>query len=158
MLVGAGLVWRSKRDWKCAQAHGRVWEVEHLGAKQSAATLCSWSVVQTDGAAVPQVVKLEEASPCSPRRGWPCFAQAPPSVNSFTRWRPTGRKANKKSIMGVQPNKYSVVGDSQPPGGRLYGAFFVRRTVALTVRSSTTLSDYSSSWKETNMNQKVSSK
>ena len=92
------------------------------GAKRSAAPL--W-VGQASSLMVRQQHEhgnIEDSSRRSPRRGEPRIARAPED-RFIVRWRNASSERQRKlSRLGVQPNQYGVVGDSQPPEWRPYGA------------------------------------
>ena len=65
---------------------------------------------------------IGDSSRRSPRRGEPRIAR-PPEDRFIVRWRNASSERQRKlSRLGVQPNQYGVVGDSQPPEWRPYGA------------------------------------
>jgi len=83
---GAELEWSRLRDWKCTPVHGRVWEVEHLGAKRSEAPLWVGRPFRAMVRQRHQLWNVSDSSQRSPRRGEPRFARAPPRT-VFVRWR-----------------------------------------------------------------------
>ena len=58
-----------------------------------------------------------------------------PRGRFFVRWSPKGERQTEIGRLGVQPNQYAVVGGSQPPAWRAYGAYLRVQNSVLSVRS-----------------------
>lgn len=58
-----------------------------------------------------------------------------PEDGFFVRWSPKGERQTEIGRLGVQPNQYAVVGGSQPPAWRAYGAYLRVQNSVLSVRS-----------------------
>ena len=151
---GADSVRTSEHEREHTLVCGSCWGVGHPGAKQSAATLCEWSGVQPDVAVATQDEKSRRLFATPPALWVAALCASAPEDGFIVRWSPSGVRQTEICIVGVQPTKYAIVGDSQPPAWRAYGAYLCAQNSVFTVRSSSHHSDYCCDLLTTNINQK----
>ena len=117
--------------------------------------------MQPDGAVATQVEKSRRLFAMQPAQRVAALCAGAPEDGFIVRWSPTGERQTEICRLGVQPNQYGVVGDSQPPEWRQYGAYLCAQNSVLPVRSSSHYSDYccdspaTNDYQKKNQNKKI---